>query len=70
MPFDPSVVKYIDVYTWNDYLELRHIMKKVGERVHEKRWFIYHGVLYWVECEMIINLSSLSEKWRGLANVC
>lgn len=68
MPFDLSVVKYIDVHTWNDYLQLRHISWQVSE--DEKRWFIYHGVLYWVECEMIINLSSLSEKWRGLTNVC
>lgn len=66
MPFDPSVVKYIDMRTWSDYLQLRRITRQVSE----KGWLIYHGVLYWVECEMIINLSSLSEKWRGLTNVC
>ena len=31
MPSDLSVVKYIDVRTWNDYLQLRHIRRQVSE---------------------------------------
>lgn len=33
MPFDLSVVKYIDVCARNDYLQLRRIMKRVSERM-------------------------------------
>lgn len=31
MPFDLSVVKYIDVRTRTDYLQLRRIMRQVSE---------------------------------------
>lgn len=31
MPSDLSVVKYIDVHTWNDYLQLRCIRRQVSE---------------------------------------
>lgn len=69
MPFDLSLVKYIDVRTRNDYLQLGHIGRRVSECMRNDGLFTM-GFLYCVECEMIINLSSLSEKWRGLANVC
>lgn len=46
MPFDLSVVKYIDVHTRNDYLQLRRIMRQVSERMKNDGLFTM-GFLYW-----------------------
>lgn len=46
MPFDLSVVKYIDVRTRSDYLQLRRIMRQVSERMKNDGLFTM-GFLYW-----------------------